>query len=80
MADPNLIENERRKLSANSLNRLSTVCVAFGIVSVIAGYLHSIGSLRAAVPAWVLALGAIGWFILAVALHWLGRRLLRGLK
>ena len=57
MADPNLIENERRKLSANSLNRLSTVCVAFGIVSVIAGYLHSVGSLRAAVPGLGLGLG-----------------------
>jgi len=80
MGDPHLIENERKKLSANWLNRLSIVCFAFGIVSVTAGYLHSVGSLRAAVPGWVLALGTIGWFILAVALHLLGRRVLRGLR
>ncbi len=74
-----LIRNEQTKLLANALDRASTACFTVGIATPIAGYLYNIANFRSSVSPLVLGLGLAGWFLGAVGLHLLARRILRGL-
>jgi hypothetical protein len=68
-----LVFNERRKLMANALDRLSTAFIAVGVV----------GQALSLTPASMNIYSAIfmsGWIFSAVALHLTARRVLGGLK
>jgi small-conductance mechanosensitive channel len=68
-----LVNNERRKLMANALDRLSTAFVAVGVLS-------QIFSLSSA----AVSIGAItvmaGWILGAIILHLMAHRILGGMK
>ena len=74
-----LIENERTKLMANAIDRASTACLTVGLLTPIAGYLYNLGGLRDGMNVWMLA-GLIGWLLTALILHYLARRVLKGLR
>ena len=74
-----LIRNERLKLSANAVDRASTACFTVGIATPAAGYLYNVGGLRESLSLTVVALGFVGWFGAAVALHLMARRTIRRL-
>lgn len=74
-----IIENERTKLLANALDRASTACFTVGVATPIAGYLYGVISFAAPFGYW-LFLTAVGWLVIAIALHLLARRILKGLK
>lgn len=75
-----LIRNEQTKLLANALDRASTACFTVGIATPIAGYLYNIGNFRGAVSYGALLGGLSGWLFIALFLHYLARRILRGLQ
>lgn len=76
-----LVHNERTKLLANSLDRLSTACVAAGFiapaVSLSAGSL-SAGSLSLGISLST-AISTMAWLLGALILHLSARRALGGL-
>jgi len=84
VSDDNLsrkvIENERTKLLANALDRASTACFTVGIATPIAGYLYNVSNFRMNVRVIELGGGFAVWLLAVVALHYLGRRALKGLK
>jgi hypothetical protein len=67
-----LIHNERIKLHANALDRLSTALLAVGVIGKVFNFAptHTLAQ----------ALGMLGWFFAAGALHWMAYRLLRRLR
>lgn len=68
-----LVANERRKLLANALDRLSTAFLAIGVV----GQILSLTPTSATIlNVYVMA----GWISGAVILHLIARRVLGGLK
>jgi len=73
-----LIENERTKLLANALDRASTACVTVGVLAPIAAFIYGLSGTRPDVSA--LIFGGSIWILSAVALHWMARLALRGLK
>jgi hypothetical protein len=75
-----MVQNERTKLLANALDRASTACFTVGIATPAAGYLYNVANFRAAAPILVLAVGVTGWFLSAIALHLIARRVLGGLQ
>jgi hypothetical protein len=68
-----LINNERRKLLAGALDRLSTAFVAIGVL----GQALSLSPTSPSVSAVILM---VGWIFCAVILHWVAYRVLGGLK
>ncbi|MEH3109464.1 MAG: hypothetical protein PGN22_05090 [Agrobacterium cavarae] len=68
-----LIHNERTKLAANALDRLSTAFLAVGVIG------KTINSVPDATD-WVSYLGVVTWTIGAIALHFLARHVLGRLK
>jgi hypothetical protein len=72
----NLVENERIKLTANALDRLSTVCLAAGAATPFAVFLYGERSMSVS----HLAAGCYIWVFAAVSLHGVARRLLGMLK
>ena len=75
-----LIDNERTKLLANALDRASTACFTVGILTPAAGYLYNVGNLRGVMDIPTLLGGLVGWLFAVVALHYMSRRVLKGLK
>lgn len=75
-----LIDNERTKLLANALDRASTACFTVGMLTPFVGYLYNIGNFRGTVSAETLLAGLAGWLLAVAALHFLARRVLRGLR
>lgn len=75
-----LVHNERTKLLANALDRASTACFTVGVATPAAGFLYNLGGLRESASGLALAGGFAGFFLVAVALHLLARRLLGGLQ
>ena len=75
-----LIRNERTKLLANALDRASTACFTVGIATPVAGFLYNVANFRGTVPPLALAVGLGGWLLIALFLHYLARRVLKGLR
>jgi multisubunit Na+/H+ antiporter MnhG subunit len=75
-----LIHNEQTKLYANALDRASTALLTVGIVTPIAGFLYYVAGFGASIGVWRLAASVIGWISASVALHYLARRVLKGLR
>lgn len=75
-----LIHNERTKLLANAFDRASTACFTVGIATPIAGYLYNVASFPDRLSNVRLAIGLVCWLLAAVALHFMARRALKGLK
>lgn len=71
-----LIRNERTKLLANALDRVSTACVAVGIFAPFAAAMTDF----AAAPSWAGVFSATVWISAAIALHMEARRVLGGLE
>jgi len=74
-----LVENERTKLLANALDRASTACFTVGIATPIAGLLYNVGNFGAGLPGWRIVIYVVCWLLLAIFLHYLARRVLKGL-
>jgi hypothetical protein len=72
-------EVEQTKLLANALDRASTACFTVGIATPIAGYIYNVANFGASIDLWRLLLGLAAWILGAVALHYLARRVLRGM-
>ncbi len=68
----NLVGNERIKLTANALDRLSTVCLAAGAATPFATFLSGESSMSFS----HLAAGCYIWVFAAVSLHRAARRML----
>lgn len=68
---------ERTKLFANALDRLSTALVSIGIIAPAVASLYG-GPLPNS-PAWVLALSALYWVVLAAFMHIAARAVLKEL-
>jgi hypothetical protein len=73
----NLINNERLKLLANALDRVSTACATVGAIAPLASLTFGSGILVLA-PHWVV-LGVFSWLLGAAALHLFAREALGGL-
>jgi hypothetical protein len=71
-----LIRNERTKLFANAIDRISTASLTVGVLAPGAAVFYS----TVAVPMGVLVSGSAFWIFVAVALHLFARRVLRGLQ
>ena len=68
---------EQTKLLANAVDRASTTCVTVGIATPIAAYVYNVSNFRMFIELWVVLLGATGWLVVAVILHFIARRILR---
>jgi hypothetical protein len=74
----NLVYNEQTKLLANALDRVSTACVAVGVLAPVAGaFLNVPGADSPEIAQF--ATCALGYFIAGYLLHLLAIRVLRGL-
>ena len=74
-----LIHNERTKLLANALDRVSTALLAGGIVTPAVGYFYRLNGATALSPGLLVALFYV-WFFCGVGLHLGGRRVLGRLR
>jgi hypothetical protein len=69
--------DEKIKLTANSLDRASTACLAVGVIAPLAAAFYD---LEPSGSGWKsLVLGALIWLLAAIALHYAARRALNGL-
>ncbi len=71
-----LIRNERTKLLANALDRVSTACVAVGIFAPFGAAMWDFAS----TPTWTGVFSASVWISAAIALHMGARSVLGGLE
>ncbi len=55
-----MVENERLRLFANALDRVSTTCFTVGVATPLAGYVYNVGNFGGALSPWQLALGLLG--------------------
>ena len=76
----NEAQKEQTKLLANVLNTAATSCFTVGVATPVAGYIYNVGNLRTVLEPWWLFAGALAWLYVAVLLHLLARRVLRGLS
>ena len=76
----NPVEVERTKLLANAFDRASTACFTVGIATPLAGYVYNVSGFRGTIGPWELLGGLAGWFLGAVALHLIGRQVLKRLQ
>jgi multisubunit Na+/H+ antiporter MnhG subunit len=74
------VANEEIKFLANALDRVSTACFTVGIATPLAGYLYNVAGFRASIALPGLILGLLAWITVAVGLHLLGKRVLKGLR
>jgi hypothetical protein len=72
------VHDERIKLRANALDRLSTAFLTVGVVTPVAGLVTGVS--RTDTPFWVLALIFYGFLLTGIILHLLARRELGGLQ
>lgn len=68
-----LVHNERTKLAANALDRLSTAFVVVGVLGRTLNY--SPGA-----EMWIGLFGVATWIFAAAGLHWAARQMLGRLK
>jgi hypothetical protein len=74
-----LVGNERTKLLAGALDRLSTACLTIGVVTPAAGLIYGFVG-RFVASGWFLVVAGAMWSGSAVALHLVARWVLGGLK
>jgi hypothetical protein len=72
-----LVHNERARFSAAALDRISTACIAIGVIAPIVAFTsgtpgYSFG--------WSLTGFSAGWLFVGAALHFTGRAMLRCLR
>lgn len=72
-----LVHNERTKLTANSLDRLSTACAAAGFIAPAASFANSTGTFQIT---WSTVNSTSAWLCGALILHLGARHVLRRLK
>ncbi|SIQ54355.1 hypothetical protein SAMN05880590_10580 [Rhizobium sp. RU35A] len=72
-----LVQNERRKLAANALDRLSTASVGAGLIAPMASFS---GSVSLAGPIAAIVVSTIAWLSAALTLHFLARQQLGKLR
>lgn len=72
-----LVHNERAKLSAAAIDRLSTACVAVGFITPLVSL-----SGNTTVPNWSLELvfSTMTWLVAALVLHFMARYVLKRLE
>jgi len=75
-----IVNNERTKLLANALDRASTACFTVGIATPVAGYLYNVDNIDSTISHARLMLGLVGWLMASAVLHYLGKRVLKGLR
>ncbi|SDR49489.1 hypothetical protein SAMN05519103_03934 [Rhizobiales bacterium GAS113] len=76
---PNLIQNEQRKLAATFFNNLGVATLATGGLAPLVGAILQSPTFDQT-PGPVLAMATVAWLLLALILHWLGTRQLKGLE
>ncbi len=69
----NLVHNERVKLLAANLDRLSTACLVVGVLGKTFDFAPGMGL-------FLSFLGAVAWILLAIGLHLAARRVLGRLE
>ena len=72
-----LVANERIKLSAAAIDRLSTACVAAGFIAPAVSLANTQIVFARSIP---LALSTVTWLLTALALHFAARHVLGKLK
>lgn len=72
-------EVEQTKLLANAFDRTSTACITVGIVTPIAAVIYGIGGTTIQFGGLVVSYFT-GWLTIAMALHYMARRILRKLR
>ena len=70
-----LVGNERTKLLAAALDRVSTVCITVGIAAPVSSFVYSSN-----VPASSLIAACYIWLLIALGLHLAARRVLGRLE
>jgi Na+/melibiose symporter-like transporter len=73
-----LVHNEQTKLTASAVNTAATSCLAIGVLAPVVAALYGAGPAGGRIG--YVAIGAVLWIILAVALHLLARQILKGLR
>ena len=74
------VDNERRKLLAAALDRISTACMTVGVATPTAAYMLNLGGVADSVePGRLLSAFAI-WMLMAVVFHLFARHQLGGLR
>lgn len=71
-----LIHNEQTKLTAAAIDRLSTACIALGVIAPVVSF--GMGGTGYSLLT-VTAFGVV-WFSIGACLHFLGRAILRRLR
>ncbi|MFC3124499.1 hypothetical protein ACFOD4_05440 [Pseudoroseomonas globiformis] len=74
----NLVHNERLKLTAGWLNTLASASVVAGGISPLVAILYGFSQPHQA--GWLVALVSLVWILGGIALHWMARSLLKGLR
>jgi multisubunit Na+/H+ antiporter MnhG subunit len=72
-----LVDNERTKLLANSIDRAATSCVTIGVLAPVAGFVYNVPGTQ--ISLFQLVVGAILWIVAAAALHLVARLILKDL-
>lgn len=72
-------EIEQTKLLANAFDRTSTACITVGIVTPMAAMIYGLGGNAVQFGYAVLSYFG-GWLTIAIALHYMARRILRKLR
>ncbi|EHM01201.1 hypothetical protein HMPREF9946_02205 [Acetobacteraceae bacterium AT-5844] len=75
-----IVWNERVKLLAAALDRMSTACMSVGIATPAASYVFNDGTVPYRLSAGIMALTFAGWSIVAVGCHLAARKALGGLR
>jgi hypothetical protein len=75
-----LVRNEQAKLTANYLNAAAGSFFAAGVVAPLAAAVFGLTGAGSPVGTLTLAMGAMIFFVVSVALHFAARYVLRGLK
>lgn len=74
----NTVENERRKLLANALDRISSACITVGIITPLAAATY--GPSLLGLPPHFYVIGGGSWLLAGIALHLGARSVLGGLR
>lgn len=79
MSGLDIAEMEQTKLLANAFDRASTACITVGVVTPIAAVIYGIGGTAVQFSGLMVSYFT-GWLTVAIALHYMARRILRKLR
>ena len=74
-----LVANERTKLLANALDRVSTACFTVGVATPLAAWLYDIGGFRTVSSPGTL-MPMVGWILSSLILHLSAQKVLGRMK